>query len=431
MADGGNEALIARLRAHLSRLSRHDVPPELSERILTRVPHRHRARWRRSGAALAGGIALLCAGSALGVAALGHRAQTNQPSAQTASPSHNAAAHNGLRAEAPPAAPPHLPGFRPVSISAVSDSTFWVLGIKKCSAGDCTALLRTSDGGASYQELPGPPFTVGHDAPDAPDTVREIRFADTHNGWAFGPTLWSSHDGGSHWQRVEMAAAVTELEAAGAWVFALVQPCRSPTDCNSTGLMRSGTAADHWEVMPGAGGAGRSYHIAARPHVLWILAGGAGPASGLLVSRDGGRSFVHHVNPCATLPGALSSPSDNVVWVLCDALPDLLFASIDGGASFTQPRAAANLAFGLQLSAISASTAFVDSTAGRLLVSSDGGQSFSDAIAPDDHLQRFRFLGFTDESHGFAIRDGGDPYRGSELWRTVDGGQKWYLARFS
>jgi len=55
--------------------------------------------------------------------------------------------------------------------------------------------------------------------------VRQVRFADADNGWAFGPDLWATHDGGAHWGRtrlpgVENGAAVSDLAAAAGAVHA-------------------------------------------------------------------------------------------------------------------------------------------------------------------------------------------------------------------
>ena len=56
--------------------------------------------------------------------------------------------------------------------------------------------------------------------------VSQLRFLDTHDGWAFGPQLWVTHDGGGHWtQEQTYGLRVTDLETAGDRAFAVFATC--------------------------------------------------------------------------------------------------------------------------------------------------------------------------------------------------------------
>jgi hypothetical protein len=111
-----------------------------------------------------------------------------------------------------------VPGFVPLSFTAVSATDWWVLGSVPCRSRDCPAIV-TTDGGATFQPRPAPggPFGRGLDLPAA---ARSIRFADSSDGWAFGPALYATHDGGRHWTAISMPGAVTELAPGLGEVFA-------------------------------------------------------------------------------------------------------------------------------------------------------------------------------------------------------------------
>ena len=39
-------------------------------------------------------------------------------------------------------------------------------------------------------------------APKGPTGVSQVRFYNTSDGWAFGPQLWATHNGGQSWQQI-------------------------------------------------------------------------------------------------------------------------------------------------------------------------------------------------------------------------------------
>ena len=79
--------------------------------------------------------------------------------------------------------------------------------------------------------------------------MSEVRFADPADGWVFGPDLWSSHNGGTSWTRVNLGAGaqVEALEAAGGTVDAVVAiawsanagPCPASLETSPVGTDRS------------------------------------------------------------------------------------------------------------------------------------------------------------------------------------------------
>ncbi|MBL1078901.1 hypothetical protein JK358_31305 [Nocardia sp. 2] len=94
------------------------------------------------------------------------------------------------------------PAFQPSWISFISDDEGWARGTWNDCASDCSVLLHTTDGGLSWQESALPPV----------DADRLV-FADSRNWFAthrpsrsesLYAELWSTHDGGVTWSRVEL-----------------------------------------------------------------------------------------------------------------------------------------------------------------------------------------------------------------------------------
>lgn len=123
------------------------------------------------------------------------------------------------------------------SVTFVSPEQGWVLGTLPCSAAPaCLALLRTEDGGRSWVSVTPPPSypypAAGADG-GVSGGVSEVRFANSQDGWVFGPDLWSTHNGGATWTQIPIAGpastqyvvvyhSVANLETSDGFVYALV-----------------------------------------------------------------------------------------------------------------------------------------------------------------------------------------------------------------
>src|SRR5258708_9886303 len=95
-------------------------------------------------------------------------------------------------------------GLSAISASFISASAGWPLGVAP-GAGyvrPCETLLlrKTTDGGRTWVAVPAPP------APDQgrPGAVSQILFISSRDGWAWGPGLWQTRDGGARWRRVSI-----------------------------------------------------------------------------------------------------------------------------------------------------------------------------------------------------------------------------------
>jgi hypothetical protein len=223
-------------------------PPGTFERI-----HR-RARRRKLNQALAAGAgavvivagAVLIPAAATGLLSGGEKPAapaaagrpSSSPAASSSPPSSvspsvtpsglPAAAGTGLSATTSGAPAPG--NFQPTSITMISGSIGAVIGQAgtpgHCGppvAADCTSLAGTSDYGTSWYGVSAP--VAG--APDGGTGISQLRFLNLSDGWAYGPALQETADGGRHWTAVPtFGMRVTGLEAAGNRAFVVLADCQ-------------------------------------------------------------------------------------------------------------------------------------------------------------------------------------------------------------
>ena len=153
-------------------------------------------------------------------------------------------------------APAH---FQPTSITMISDSIGAVIGQAgtpgHCGppvAADCTSLAGTSDYGTSWYGVSAPVTA----APDGGTGVSQLRFLNLSDGWAYGPALYSTADGGRHWTAVPtFGLRVTALEAAGNRAFVLLASCQGSGpayagDCQTFSLYSAAAGAATLQQVP-------------------------------------------------------------------------------------------------------------------------------------------------------------------------------------
>src|SRR5690349_24939732 len=123
------------------------------------------------------------------------------------------------------AAVPRL--FRANSLTWISPRRGWVLGAARCGAKTCTDVIATTVGGATWK-LRG---TVPAQIPQVGEPgsgVSQVRFGTAQAGWAFGPRLYRTGDGGRSWARQPVPGhgrQVLALAATATTTYAMVSPC--------------------------------------------------------------------------------------------------------------------------------------------------------------------------------------------------------------
>jgi hypothetical protein len=317
-----------------------------------------------------------------------------------------------------PAGGPVPAGFQPASFTAVSATEWWLLGDTACSHQPCTSVVRTTDGGITFVALPAPTAALvgGVSDPNNGHGVRELRFADTADGFAFGPDLWATHDGGGHWHPVPLPGQVTALAAADGDVFAVA----------AGALYRASAATDAWSRLAADHLSPDALALHGADVVTQTAFSDSSP-SRLLVSHDHGAHFSAYSSPDVGLGCTYDEPVAAVIWALCTTgTESALTRSTDGGVTFPPLSHDQQFVNSAQLGAASSTTAVVTGRAtggGALNLTTDGGRTFQPTGPALPAGGGWGFIGFTDATHGAAVATTG-------LYRTGDGGHTWKAVAF-
>jgi photosystem II stability/assembly factor-like uncharacterized protein len=338
-------------------------------------------------------------------------------------------------------------GFQPRSVTFVSPTEGWVLGSTACASGRCAVIAHTLDAGRSWSRINAPNTTVDADPRLATSGgVSALRFADRLDGWAYGPDLWATHDGGATWHTVDLAAVsigqdgVWDLQAAAGTAHLVAIGSKSEGfDIASTPVSR-----DTWKPAPVflAVGAGPV------PQVQLVIQGTAGWL--IQVDRevvDGARlsagTWQTWTPPCSNSagPAVLAAWSTTGLIADCDlgvwSTPagEHLYRSTNGGASFAELSPAVPMSAAAELATPNTSTIVVagqgpvnaQGASTQLVIASfDGGHTWTTVLKPG--LVTFNDLGFTTQTQGVLITATGST---SHLLMTRDGGHTWTAVAFS
>ena len=194
----------------------------------------------------------------------------------------------------PAVAPSNRPvpaNFQPSSVTFIGQHTAWVIGqagtpgtCDNANPDICTSIARTDDAGQTWQGGPAPDTS----GPSGPTGVSGIRFLNQTDGWAFGPELWATADGGEHWTGIDTnGARVTDLEASGGRAYALFAAnCPTPgadfaAGCTSYTLKTTIAGSNDW-VAVGAATSGLTSGGGATSAVLELTG-----TNGYLLAPDG------------------------------------------------------------------------------------------------------------------------------------------------
>jgi hypothetical protein len=349
-----------------------------------------------------------------------------------------------------------VPGnFQPSSVTFVSQSAAWVIGqagtpgtCENKNPDICTSIAWTTDDGKTWRGSHAP-NTSG---PSGPAGVSGIRFLNGSDGWAFGPELWSTTDGGGHWTQVQTGGArVTDLETSDGRAYALFATCTGSSsvgfadDCTSYTLMTTTAGSDSWQAVGSAtsgltdGGSATSAVLALTGSNGYLLAPDGKLYSGLI----GGTWSPVGTSLC--LPGAaqfnglpsaalLALQDASHVAIACvgsatTAPAQVLFSS-DSGQNWTQQPAAAWSG----VSHAGLMTSFSYAPSGAMVLSTTTGIYYynpadtasrwqaSSATGSKAPQGGFSYVGMTTDEQGVALPADTSLH---EIWMTYDGGQTW------
>ncbi len=324
-------------------------------------------------------------------------------------------------------------GFEPVSVTFVSADEGFVLGSVACPSGRCATIAHTTDAGRSWSEIGAPATTIAPDNADgapAASGVDALRFADSQDGWAFGPDLWATHDGGATWARVDVGlpgALVMALETARGITHAVV-------DDGTRGfrILTSPVATDTWRMtgvtLPFGAGPVPAVQLVLSGDAGWVLQNDRTVVNG---ARLRAGTWASWQPVCADVVGpaylAASSATDLVaacdVGLWGDPKGGHLHVSTNGGSSAAETGTKIPAALSGAIASGTPKTIVVggtDPTGAVLDGSFDGGTTWTQVLAIGDGQPVD--LGFTTADQGVVVvRAVGT----SRLFMTRDGGHTW------
>ncbi|HEY5334766.1 MAG TPA: hypothetical protein VIJ71_01950 [Mycobacteriales bacterium] len=327
-------------------------------------------------------------------------------------------AASGSRSPSSPAPAPVSQLFAPAAAWFVTSDRGWAVGTVPCHSGVttlCVTMVGTSDGGGHWTSLTPPPFL------DLADPYHHAVFRMTTGGDGLlsdgrpGAPLWSTHDGGSTWDRLVLPGAAADAEIGdialdGASAYVVVGDRAGQQVF--TGPVHGSALHVTGPALTGTDGAVDLTAVGGR---AWVLSspGLPGQVPRLWRTSDGSAWTATPVPCVAGATGRIAAIDSAHVVLGCQDEPrgpdaeKAFFTSPDGGLTFAP---GAHLAPDGYLQSIAAPSttvviAAVSSDNDLLVRSGNATSSFvvSFASQVDGNGQGLYDLVFPDSTHGFVV----------------------------
>ena len=346
---------------------------------------------------------------------------------------------------------PVPPGFRPIDSTFLSPDEGWFLGDAPCDEPPCTSIVRTQDGGETWEGIPAPVAIIADPggeyacgsaedgSPLSGPCVSKIRFADELNGYVFEPSMYETHDGGATWTpspgswtppTQSEGAQVSYLEASGGTAVRIATRCPGTEgDPCFARVERASVDGGPWETLEVRPGRTEfetpSLTLSRRGEAIWLRHVDYGAyESRHWVSADGGTTWRGTDGHCVGNYEWLEPLDENHAWLYCGSDaddPSTADSTEDGGVTWHE---AGELPDGPGAGVFAALTTenAVYVSRGAVYLTDDGARTWraSATIAVPDVTP---IIGFVDARHGRVLDE-------ETVWFTEDGGDTWREERF-
>lgn len=355
-------------------------------------------------------------------------------------------------------------GFYPSSATFVSATDAFALGGVPCSSsttGWCAELASSTNTGATWTAatLSGipldPRFTISKSSPAA-NGVSTVRFVDQSVGYAFGPALYLTTDGGGSWTQLSVPGisglgsteAVRSLEIGGGTATAVVEPTSGTGQSYLITARVSSPQSFAVETPPATLSGSMGYFRNSLGEIVY----GLRTSPGAYFRASGSSSWTGLTSPCATkgIRGVIGSlylngSSEGIVagctlGVAAGSSQKEIDLSTDGGSSW---RTLAAPPFPGDMSAVAAGSSSnisvaAESGASFLYSSTNGGKTWSTFNFGTSPLASGGYplfdLGYTSATQAFCIlgspSDATSGQTQSQMYISTNGGASWSPVTF-
>lgn len=343
---------------------------------------------------------------------------------------------------------PAATGLRPTSVTFVGqyvgdEYAGAVIGQAgtSCAGSPCTSVAGTSTYGRSWYRVGAPDAGP----PDGSEGVSQIRFLNLQDGWAYGPQLFATSDGGQTWTQATGLphGRVIDLETVSGQAFAVVASCTGTgldyaAGCTSFTLVSAAAGSSHWQLVPGGSGqaAVATGGLQLTAQQGYLLADGlllTGPVAGGAWHAISGTSAGEP--PClkqGAQPGtALIAPNAGDLYLACASSPSsiapgkpgslTLYVTGNDGQSWQTQGAIAAQGTARSLAVAPGGTVVLATSTG-IYYSADATSWHAASLGGQVPADGFTYVGMTSTLQGVAV-----PVDSNlrELLTTGDGGQTW------
>jgi len=335
--------------------------------------------------------------------------------------------------------------FKAASITWLSGKRGWILGSAPCGKRSCAHVAGTSDGGKTWRLVGSMPVPIATNATPSDVGVAEIRFATSAVGWAFGPALLRTGNGGRTWAPLPVPGhgkQVLALDATAAGTYAVVSPCKEfAQKCTATMLSfwrADSPAGRSWTRIPVRLPINSLARIAGFGKTVYVVDPGL---PGTLYASTDGRHFAARRSPCsaATESGLVQAvpTSATAVALLCVGDPGFskavktVYRSANTGRTVSSAGTTPARGIEAELAASTSGSLLVAAWADRssIYLNDSHKTAWTTALDLGDGGAGFADLAYVTSKVAWAVYGPVSSFSANfgKLYVTRDGGKHWQL----